>query len=139
MTTVTEPLTQSTCDYLTTPAGTTAIFTPERLTDEERLIAQTAQGFVNSEVAPRREAIQHQEQVDGMHVLRFLLRKGGELGLLTADLPEAYGGLELGLTVSTMLADVLSADASFSVAIGAQTTIGALPIVFFGSTEQKAK
>ncbi len=139
MTTVTEPLTQSTCDYLTTPAGTTAIFTPERLTDEERLIAQTAQGFVNSEVAPRREAIQHQEQVDGMHILRFLLRKGGELGLLMADLPEAYGGLELGLTVSTMLADVLSADASLSVALGAQTTIGALPIVFFGSAEQKAK
>ncbi|MDB5075282.1 MAG: acyl-CoA dehydrogenase [Chloroflexi bacterium] len=139
MTSVAEPTTGITCAFLTTPAGSADVFSPERMTEEQRLIAQTARAFVDSEVRPRREAISHQEELEGAHILRTLLGKAGELGLLMADVPEAYGGLEAGLTVSTMLADLLSADASFSVAVGAQTTIGSLPIVYFGNEAQKAK
>ena len=139
MTTETAPITHTTCDFLTTPAGSAPIFTTESLSDEHRMIAQTAQGFVDGELLPRREAIQHQELEAGVPLQRFLLQKAGALGLLSADVPEEYGGLELGLTVSSMLADALSADASFSVTLGAQTTIGSLPIVYFGNAEQKAK
>ena len=131
--------TTTTCAFLTSPAGSGPVFSPERMTEEQKLIAATALGFVDSEVRPRRDAITHQEQLEGRHILRTLLRRAGDLGLLMADVPEAYGGLEAGLTVSTMLADLLSADASFSVAIGAQTTIGSLPIVYFGNDAQKAK
>ncbi len=139
MTTETAPITHTTCDFLTTPAGSAPIFTSESLSDEHRMIAQTAKGFVESELLPRREAIQHQELEGGIPLQRFLLQKAGALGLLSADVPEEYGGLELGLTVSSMLADALSADASFSVTVGAQTTIGSLPIVYFGNADQKAK
>jgi len=139
MTTGTAPITHTTCDFLTTAAGSDPIFTPESLSDEHRLIAQTALGFITSEVMPRRVAIEHQELANGIPLQRYLLQKAGALGLLSADVPEAYGGLELGLEVSSMLADVLSANASFSVTLGAQTTIGSLPIVYFGNDAQKAK
>ncbi|HEY8285891.1 MAG TPA: acyl-CoA dehydrogenase family protein, partial [Chloroflexota bacterium] len=139
MATTTAPITHTTCDFLTSPAGSAPIFTPESLSDEHRLIAQTALGFINSEVVPRRAAIEHQELENGIPLQRYLLQKAGALGLLSADVPEAYGGLELGLEVSSMLADVLSANASFSVTLGAQTTIGSLPIVYFGNDAQKAK
>jgi alkylation response protein AidB-like acyl-CoA dehydrogenase len=139
MATVAQPVTKTTCAYLTSPAGSEPIFTPEDLSKEQRQIAQTALGFVASEVAPRREAIEHQEQLDGQPILRTLLRKAGDLGLLMADVPEEYGGIEAGLMVSTMLADALSGNGSLGTALGAQTTIGSLPIVYFGNAEQKAK
>jgi alkylation response protein AidB-like acyl-CoA dehydrogenase len=138
MTTVAQTANATTCGFLTSPAGG-QVFSPERMTDEQKLIAGTARGFIDSEVRPRRDAITHQEQLEGQHILRTLLQRAGALGLLMADVPEAYGGLEAGLTVSTMLADLLSADASFSVAVGAQTTIGSLPIVYFGNDAQKSK
>src|SRR5690242_5396241 len=103
MATLAQPATQTSCAYLTSPVGSEPIFTPEDLSKEQRQIAQTAISFVASEVTPRREAIEHQEQLEGQHILRTLLRKAGELGLLMADVPEEYGGLEAGLLVSTML------------------------------------
>jgi alkylation response protein AidB-like acyl-CoA dehydrogenase len=125
--------------YLTSPVGEQRIFTPELLSDEQRLMAQTGLSFITGQVVPRREAIEQQQSLEGEPILRVLLEQAGELGLLMADIPEAYGGLEAGLVVSTMLSDVLAADSSFSVALGAQTTIGSLPIVYFGTEDQKAR
>src|SRR5581483_8911912 len=121
--------------FLTAPTGADEIFTPERFSDEQRMMAETARAFMNGEVAPHAEEIEAQQP----GLMRSLVEKAGKLGLLSADIPEEYGGLGAGLTVSTILADYLAGDGSFGVAWGAHTTIGTLPIVFFGTPEQKAQ
>src|SRR5579883_2878549 len=121
--------------FLTTPAGSDSVFAPEAFSDEQRMMAQTAHSFMAGEVTPLAERIDAQEP----GLMRSLVEKSGQLGLLSADVPEEYGGLGAGLTVSTILADYLTGEASFGVAWGAHTTIGTLPIVFFGTDEQKAR
>jgi len=111
------------------------VFTPEDFTSEDILLAQAAEEFVRGEVQPRNEAIEKQEE--GLTVR--LLKKAGELGLLGADLPEAFGGLALPKTTSTLIAEKMSLQASFAVSWGAHVGIGTLPILFFGTPEQKQK
>ncbi|MCS7065575.1 MAG: acyl-CoA dehydrogenase family protein, partial [Fimbriimonadales bacterium] len=111
------------------------VFTPEDFTSEDMLLAQAAEEFVRGEVQPRNEAIEKQEE--GLTV--SLLKKAGELGLLGADLPEAFGGLNLPKTTSTLIAEKMSLQASFAVSWGAHVGIGTLPILFFGTPEQKQK
>jgi len=111
------------------------VFTPEDFTSEDILLAQAAEDFVRGEVQPRNEAIEKQEE--GLTV--SLLKKAGELGLLGADLPEAFGGLGLPKTTSTLIAEKMSLQASFAVSWGAHVGIGTLPILFFGTPEQKQK
>jgi alkylation response protein AidB-like acyl-CoA dehydrogenase len=120
--------------FLTTPAGSDAVFAPEAFSGEQRLMAQTAHAFMAGEVTPLAERIDAQEP----GLMRGLVEKSGQLGLLSADVPEEYGGLGAGLTVSTILADYLSGEASYGVAWGGHTTIGTLPIVYFGTPEQQA-
>jgi alkylation response protein AidB-like acyl-CoA dehydrogenase len=128
-------LTHSSASYLTTPAGTQDIFSPERFSDEQRMMAETAHAFITGEVLPRVEEI----EVHKPGLMRALVEKAGALGLLSADVPEEYGGLGAGLTVGVILADYLSGEASFGVAWGAHNTIGTLPIIFYGTPEQKAR
>src|SRR5919197_296189 len=128
-------LTHSSASYLTTPAGTQDIFSPERFSDEQRMMAETAHAFITGEVLPRVEEIEAHEP----GLMRALVEKAGALGLLSADVPEEYGGLGAGLTVGVILADYLSGEASFGVAWGAHNTIGTLPILFYGTPEQKAR
>jgi alkylation response protein AidB-like acyl-CoA dehydrogenase len=127
-------LTYSSARYLTAPAGTQDSFSPERFSDEQRMMAETAHAFITGEVLPRTEEIDAHEP----GLMRALVEKAGALGLLSADIPEEYGGLGAGLTVGVILADYLSGEASFGVAWGAHNTIGTLPIIFYGTPEQKA-
>jgi alkylation response protein AidB-like acyl-CoA dehydrogenase len=122
--------------FLLTPVGESAekIFTLEQCDDEQRWIAESAATFVLREVLPKLEAIEHQEP----GVMPSLVKKAGEQGLLMIDVPEEYGGAELGLLTSAIVASSIH-EASFSVAFGAHTTIGTLPIVFYGTEEQKRK
>ncbi|HEU5366819.1 MAG TPA: acyl-CoA dehydrogenase family protein [Ktedonobacterales bacterium] len=122
--------------FLTTPVSESAeqIFTLEQLDEEQRWIAESAATFVQREVMPNVEAIDRQEP----GLMPSLVKKAGEQGLLSIDVPEEYGGTELGLLTSALVASNLR-EASFSVAFGAHTTIGTLPIVFYGNEEQKAK
>src|SRR5215475_13654225 len=111
------------------------IFTPEDISDELRLIGQTAAEFAEKEVLPLDAEIESKSY----EVHRSLLRKAGELGLLSIDIPEKYGGAGLDLLASLVASENLSGQASFSGSLGAHTTIGTLPIVYFGNDEQKSK
>ncbi len=111
------------------------VFTPEDLSEEQRMIAQTAHDFAVEKVRPYAEAIEHHE-FD--HTVR-LMREAGELGLLGADVPEEFGGVGLDKISSMIIKENLVAGGSFIVTVGAHTGIGTLPIVFFGTVEQKKK
>ncbi len=112
-----------------------SLTTPEDFTEEQGMIAETTRNFVEGEVVPKDE---HLEKLDYELTLK-LMRKAGELGLLGADVPEAYGGLGLDKVSSTVIGETLSRASSFALSIGAHVGIGTLPIVFFGSQAQKLK
>ncbi|MDA2927964.1 acyl-CoA dehydrogenase family protein, partial [Acidobacteria bacterium AH-259-G07] len=111
------------------------IFTPEDFTQEHHMIGETTQRFVDQELQPRIEQIEHQEP----ELTVELLRKAAELGLLAIDVSEKYGGLGLDKPSSTIVSEKLSQVGSFAVSYGAHCGIGTLPIVYFGTEEQKQK
>ena len=111
------------------------VFTPADLTDDQRLIGQTAEEFVNNEVVPLIPDLEQHKQ----GLMPGLLKKAGELGLLGSGVPEEFGGSGLDKVSSTLLSEKISTYASFSVSLGAHSGIGTLPIVYFGTEEQKRK
>jgi butyryl-CoA dehydrogenase len=111
------------------------IFTPEDFTEQHLLIAQTAEEFAEKEIVPNIDKLEHKD----FKLLRELVRKAGELGLSGVDVPEQYGGMQLDKVTSALIADRLSKYGSFSTTWGAHTCIGTLPIVYFGTEEQKKK
>src|SRR5271167_3020176 len=111
------------------------VFTPEDFTEQHLLIAQTAEEFANKEIAPNAEKMEHKD----FAVTRELMRKAGELGLSGVDVPEQYGGMEMDKVTSAIIADRLAKYGGFSTTWGAHTCIGTLPIVYFGTEEQKKK
>ncbi len=128
----TEIKAQTGANYLLTPVTQAEFLTPEQFDEEQRLIRDTAREFFEREVLPKADDIQHQEP----GLMPGLVKKAGEKGLLSVDIPEEYGGADLGLIVSTIVA-AEQKEGSFAVAMGAQTTIGLLPIVYYGTHEQK--
>ena len=111
------------------------IFTPEDFSEEQRQIAKTVIEFTTNEVMPAAAEI----EAKNFAVTRSLLRKAGELGLMSVDIPEAYGGLELDKVTSAIVAESMSQLASFSVAFSAHVGIGTLPLVWYGTEAQKQK
>ncbi|MGB0521391.1 MAG: acyl-CoA dehydrogenase family protein [Flammeovirgaceae bacterium] len=111
------------------------IFIPEEFSEEQRMMAQACQDFLEMEVHPNTESIENLEE----GVMSGLLEKAGELGLLAVTVPEEYEGLGMGFNTSMLLADVVGAGGSFSTAFGAHTGIGTLPIQYYGTPAQKAK
>ncbi|HTX39402.1 MAG TPA: acyl-CoA dehydrogenase family protein [Bryobacteraceae bacterium] len=111
------------------------VFTPEDLSEEHRQIAKTAIEFTENEVMPAAAEI----EAKNFPVTRALLEKAGELGLMSVDIPEDYGGLEMDKITSALIAESISKLASFSVAFSAHVGIGTLPIVWYGTAEQKRK
>src|SRR5689334_16575094 len=114
-------------------ADPSSVLTPERVSDEHRLIAKTAREFAAKEVVP---AIDRLEQKD-WGFARQLLRRSGELGLLGVDAPEEYGGVGLDKSASLIVSSHLSGSASFSAAFGAQGNLTIVPILLFGTADQK--
>lgn len=110
-------------------------FIPEELNEEQRMVKQMAEDFLKNEIVPNRPRIEKQEP--GLSVA--LLEKAGELGLLGAHMPAQYGGTELDTNTNTVIADILGPCGSFSTSIAAHTGIGMLPILYFGTEEQKEK
>jgi alkylation response protein AidB-like acyl-CoA dehydrogenase len=111
------------------------VFTPERLTEEHRLIARTTEEFIDHEVLP---ALDRLEQKDWT-LSRQLLRRCGELGLLGVDVPEAYGGVGLDKVSSLIVSDRFARAASFHAAMGAQANLTVTPLYLFGTESQKQK
>ncbi|MFZ0739010.1 MAG: acyl-CoA dehydrogenase family protein [Candidatus Acidiferrales bacterium] len=121
--------------FLITSCRPEEVFTPADLADDQRLIGQTAEEFVANEVMPVVPELEQHK--DGL--MPQLLKKAGELGLLGGSIPEAYGGAGLDKVSATILAEKLSAYASFAVTHGGHAGIGTIPIVYFGTEEQKKK
>ena len=111
------------------------VFTPEDLNEEQRQIAATAEQFAREEIVPRTVAIEAKEP----GVLPAVLRKAAELGFTAVDIPEEYGGLGMDKVSSTLITDHISVLASFSTAFGAHIGIGTLPLVWYGTEEQKKR
>ena len=111
------------------------VFTPEDLNEEQRQIAATAGRFAREEILPAVDAIEAKEP----GVMPGLLRKAAELGLMSAEIPEEYGGMGLDKTGSALIAEQVSVLASFATAMGAHTGIATLPLVWYGTEEQKRR
>jgi len=111
------------------------VLTPERLTEEQRAIRQAVLAFVEREAVPRRDAIEAKDYA----VHRELLAKLGRDGFVGIDVPEAFGGAGLDKTSSIVVAEALAGADTFSVTASAHTGIGTLPLVFFGSDEQRRR
>lgn len=111
------------------------VFTPEDFTDQHRLIAQTSQDFVDREIVPRLREIE--EKKPGL--LRELLKKAGDIGLLATDVPQKYGGVALDKVSSVIISEKMARDGAWASTIGAQAGIAILPIAFFGAESQKAR
>jgi len=122
--------------FLITPCRPEDVFTPADFSDDQRLIGQTAEEFVQKEVVP---AIPELEAHKDEHLMAQMLKKAGEIGLLGGGIPEAYGGSGLDKVSAAILAEKLAGYGSFAVSHGGHSGIGTVPIVYFGTEEQKKK
>ena len=123
-------------EFLIRDTEAQAIFIPEEFTEEQRMMAQACQDFIDTEINP------NIEEIDGMknpELVPSLFKKAGELGLLGISVPEEFGGLGMSFNTSMLIADIIGGAGSFSTTYGAHTGIGTLPILYYGSEEQKQK
>jgi alkylation response protein AidB-like acyl-CoA dehydrogenase len=111
------------------------IFTPEVCNDEHRMIAETVTRFVAERIFPRINEIESKKE----GLMRELLSEAAELGLLGADIPEEFGGIQSDIICSTVIAEKLGATGSFATGQGVTCSIGNLPIVYFGNRDQKSR
>ncbi len=111
------------------------VLIPENFPEELNMFRKTAADFVEKEVYPHKDEIENQN----FDIVKDLMKKAGEKGLLGVDVPEKFGGLGLDKTSSTVIAEEIGKAGSFAVTVGAHTGIGTLPIVYFGTEDQKAK
>lgn len=122
-------------EFLIAESTADEIFTPEDLTEEQRMIGETTKDFVDNEVHPQLPAMERH----AWEVARDLIKKAGDLGLLGATIPEEYGGLGLDQTTGALIAEVIGRGGGFGTTFGAQTSIGVLPLLYFGTEELKQK
>jgi alkylation response protein AidB-like acyl-CoA dehydrogenase len=111
------------------------IFIPEEWTEEQKMLADMCKEFIKTEILP------HLDRMDSMEegFMPALMEKAGELGLLSISIPESLGGMEMDFKTSMLATEALGGSYSFSVAYGAHTGIGTLPLLYYGNAEQKAK
>ncbi len=121
--------------FLISDAAPADCFFPEDFTEEHKQIAQTTAEFATNEIVPVGDAIEAKD----FAVTRRLIKEASELGLTSVDIPEEYGGLEMDKVTSAIVADNIAKQGSFSVAFSAHVGIGTLPIIWYGTPEQKRK
>ncbi|WP_266362569.1 acyl-CoA dehydrogenase family protein [Tellurirhabdus rosea] len=123
-------------EFLIKETEASQVFIPEEFSEEQQMIAATCREFLEREIWPRLEDIDHAKSPE---LISSLMDKAGELGLLGTSVPEEYGGFGMNFNTSMLVAEITGAGHSFSVALSAHTGIGTLPIVYYGNDEQKAK
>lgn len=111
------------------------VFTPEEFSEEQLLMAQTCQDFVREEVYPLLDRLDNHEE----GLMEGLMKRAGELGLFAVSIPEQYGGLNMDFNTSLLVTESVGGGHSFPVAFAAHTGIGILPVLYFGTEEQKQK
>lgn len=111
------------------------IFIPEEFSEEQKMMAQACQDFIDAEIMPNVERIDKMEP----GLMPAIVEKAGELGLLAVTVPEEYGGLGMSFNTSMLMADVIASAGSFSTTYGAHTGIGTLPIQYYGNDAQKER
>jgi butyryl-CoA dehydrogenase len=121
--------------FLLEERQTADVFTPEDFSEQHQMIGQTTEEFAVNEILPQAEKIEHKD----FAISRDLLKKTGDLGLSGVEIPEAYGGLEMDKVTAAIIADHIAKYAGFATTWGAHSGIGTLPIVYFGTEEQKKK
>jgi alkylation response protein AidB-like acyl-CoA dehydrogenase len=114
---------------------TQEIFTPEDFTEEHRMIAETTRQFIDGEVIPHIDELEKHN----WKLARELVKKAADLGLIGANIPEEYGGLGLDQTSGALVGENIGRCASFATTLGAESGIGLLPIIYFGTEAAKAK
>ncbi|SDD27855.1 Acyl-CoA dehydrogenase [Algoriphagus faecimaris] len=112
------------------------VFIPEQFTEEQKMMAQACQDFIDTEITPNIEEIDSMKNPD---LVPSIFKKAGELGLLGISVPEEYGGMGMSFNTSMLIADIIGAAGSFSTTYGAHTGIGTLPILYYGTEDQKQK
>ena len=122
-------------EWLIKPGNVKDIFTPEDFSEEQLMIRDMCHQFLKTEVLPVMDRIDKAEP----GLMPKLMEKAGEQGLLSASVPEEYGGLGKDFVTSTLVSEALGAGYSFSVAMSAHSGIGTLPILYFGTEAQKQK
>lgn len=122
--------------FLVNPTPAAEIFVPEMWNEEQKLMADSLQTFIEQEILPILEEIDSQKNPA---LVPGLLEKAGEMGFLSLAIPEAYGGLDVDFNTNLLFGEVGALGFSFATTIGAQTSIGSLPIVFYGTDEQKVQ
>jgi alkylation response protein AidB-like acyl-CoA dehydrogenase len=110
------------------------IFIPEEFSEEQKMMAQACQEFIDTEINPNVEKIDSMKYPE---LVPQLFKKAGDLGLLGIAVPEVYGGLGMSFNTSMLIADIIGASGSFSTTYGAHTGIGTLPILYYGTEAQK--
>lgn len=123
-------------EYLIKNASFNDVFTFEDLSEEQKMILESAKEFIDKEVVPNKHQIEKKDYA----LIEELMRKIGELGLLGISVPEEYGGMGMGFSTTMLVCDYISgATGSLATAFGAHTGIGTMPITLYGTEEQKQK
>ena len=122
-------------EFLISPSPTSGITIPEEFSEEQIMIRETVSDFIKSEIDPNVERIEKQEGDIGA----ILLKKFGDLGLLSTHMPESLGGMDLDFNSNTIIGEEIGRCGSFSVTYNAHTGIGMLPILYFGTEAQKER
>jgi alkylation response protein AidB-like acyl-CoA dehydrogenase len=121
-------------EFLVRETSAQHIFIPEEFSEEQKMMAQACQDFIDTEINPNVEKIDSMKHPE---LVPQLFKKAGDLGLLGIAVPEAYGGLGMSFNTSMLIADIIGASGSFSTTYGAHTGIGTLPILYYGTEAQK--
>ncbi|MBN2893142.1 MAG: acyl-CoA dehydrogenase family protein [Bacteroidales bacterium] len=123
-------------EFLIRETNANDIFIPEEFDEEQLMIAQTCNDFLSAEIYHLTEKIDSHEDLS---LMPGVMKKAGELGILGVSIPEEYGGFGQNFVTSMLASDIMGGGNSFSVAFSAHTGIGSLPILYYGTEEQKQK
>ncbi|OEK02723.1 acyl-CoA dehydrogenase [Roseivirga sp. 4D4] len=123
-------------EFLVRETDAQEVFIPEEFSEEQKMMAQACQDFIDTEITPKADEI---DSMKDPELVPQIFKKAGELGLLGISVPENYGGLGMSFNTGMLIADIIGAAGSFSTTYGAHTGIGTLPILYYGNEEQKQK